>query len=77
MSTPLLNCFWIGPELPDSQIFSSASRSKFPAVSTAKCVMDLYGTLWYSIFLPVRPLRRRHTVRESRSRVNPQRENKL
>lgn len=51
MSTPLLNCFWIGPELPDSQIFSSASRSKFPAVSTAKCVMDLYGTLWYSILL--------------------------
>jgi hypothetical protein len=33
---PRVNVRWIGSGVPDIQIFSSASRSKCPAVSTAK-----------------------------------------
>jgi len=35
MSTPLVKVFSIGAGVPEIQIFSSASRSKWPAVSTA------------------------------------------
>jgi hypothetical protein len=37
----LLNCFCTGVDEPEIQIFSSASRSKVPAVSMLKCVMLL------------------------------------
>ena len=67
MSTPLVKVFWIGTELPETQIFSSASRSKVPAVSTAKCVMLRYGIEWYSTFLPVMPCL---STRISRRSVN-------
>ncbi|CAM5610451.1 hypothetical protein STENM327S_06975 [Streptomyces tendae] len=44
-----------------------ASRSKCPAVSTAKCVMLRYGIEWYSVFLPVMPCL---STRISRRSVN-------
>lgn len=67
MSTPLVKVFWTGVWEPESQIFSSASRSKWPAVSTAKCVMLRYGIEWYSVFLPVMPCL---STRISRRSVN-------
>ena len=39
MVEPRLKVRWIGSALPEIQIFSSASMSKVPAVSTEKRVM--------------------------------------
>jgi hypothetical protein len=65
----LVKVFSMGVGVPEIQIFSSASRSKVPAVSTAKWVMLRYGTEWYSTFLPVMPCL---SIRIRRRSVNPQ-----
>ena len=41
---PREKVFWIGSGVLEIQIFSSASRSNVPALSTEKCVIARYGT---------------------------------